>query len=67
MLKFEVFTSDNRDAKSIAEMFNGNIQAYNVGEDEEAFYVTFVSKLSHSTVVRRIAGYEWEEIISSEI
>ena len=67
MLKFEVFTQNSYDARMIADEFNGEIHAYNITSDEEYFMITFVSKLSHSNVVRRIAGYEWEEVISSEI
>lgn len=66
MLKFEVFTSDNRDAAMIAEMFEGEITAYNVGCDEEAFIVTFVSRLSHKRVVNQVMPFSFEEVISSE-
>lgn len=67
MLKFEVFTSDNRDAATIAEMFNGEITAYNLGCDEEAFIVTFISRLSHKRVVNKVMPFSFEEVISSEI
>nr|DAP74245.1 MAG TPA: hypothetical protein [Caudoviricetes sp.] len=67
MLKFEVFTQNSYDANVIAGLFNGDIHAYNITSDEEYFMVTFTSWLSHSNVVQLLAGYEWEEIISSEI
>lgn len=66
MFKHEVFISDNREAATIAEMFNGHIEAYNVG-DEETFVVTFVSKLSHKKVVDKVMPFSFEEVISEEI
>lgn len=67
MFKHEVFISDNREAATIAEMFNGHIEAYNVGDEEEAFVVTFVSKLSHKKVVDKVMPFSFEEVISEEI
>ncbi|QYC97049.1 hypothetical protein [Klebsiella phage IME184] len=67
MFKHEVFISDNHEAAMIAEMFNGNIQAYNVGDDEEAFVVTFISRLSHKKVVDKVMPFSFEEVISEEI
>lgn len=67
MFKHEVFISDNREAVMIAEMFNGHVTAYNVGDDEEAFVVTFASKLSHKKVVDKVMPFSFEEVISEEI
>ena len=66
MFKHEVFISDNREAAMIAEMFNGHITPYNVG-DEEAFIVTFTSKLSHKKVVDKVMPFSFEEVISDKI
>lgn len=67
MLKFDVFTSDAYDARCIAEAYNGVIQSYNVGDDEECFIVTFAARHKHSKMVKLLSGYSWEEVISEEI
>jgi hypothetical protein len=67
MFKHEVFISDNREAAVIAEVFNGHITAYNVGDEEEAFVVTFISKLSHKKVVDKVMPFSFEEVISNKI
>lgn len=67
MFKHEVFISDNREAAVIAEMFNGHVTAYNVGDDEEAFVVTFTSKSSHKKVVDKVMPFSFEEVISNKI
>ena len=51
----------------IAEMFNAHITAYNVGDEEEAFVVTFISKLSHKKVVDKVMPFSFEEVISNKI
>lgn len=67
MFKYEIFISDNREAAVIAEMFNGHITAYNVGDEEEAFVVTFVSKVSHKKIVDKVMPFSFEEVISNKI
>ena len=67
MFKHEVFISDNREAGVIAEMFNGHIMAYNVGDEEEAFVVTFISKLSLKKAVGKVMPFSFEEVISNKI
>ncbi len=67
MFKHEVFISDNREAAMIAEVFNGHITAYNVGDDEEVFVVTFTSRLSHKKVVDKVMPFSFEEVISDKI
>lgn len=67
MFKHEVFISDNREAAVIAEMFNGHITVYNVGDEEEVFVVTFISRLSHKKVVDKVIPFSFEEIISNKI
>lgn len=67
MLKFEVFTSESYDARMIADHFNGEIQAYNVTDDEECFIVTFTSRYSHKSVVSRLMPFSFEEVISQKV
>jgi hypothetical protein len=68
MFKHEVFISDNREAAMIAEMFKGHVTAYNIRDGEEAFVVTFVSKLSHKKIVDKVMPFfSLEEVISNKI
>ena len=67
MFKHEVFISDNREAAMIADMFKGHVTAYNVGDDEGVFVVTFTSKLSHKKVVDKVMPFSFEEVISDKI